>query len=74
VSDPQDTPKGHKAPKTAQCTACGTTYAKAKQIEFVTKRVGLPQEVARMCPACRRKAFLKETEEKLLGHSSVARR
>lgn len=74
MSDAGDTKKSAKAAKMAQCTMCGALYAKARQAEFVAKRVDLPEQVARMCPACRRKAFLKETEEKLIRDGAGARR
>ena len=74
MSDAGDAKKSAKAPKMAECTACGALYAKTRQVEFVAKRVNLPEQVARMCPACRRKAFLKETELKLAPDGSVARR
>ena len=73
MSDAGNTKKGAKTAKMAQCTMCGALYAKARQAEFVAKRVNLPEQVARMCPACRRKTFLKETEKKLAPDASVAR-
>ena len=74
MSDAGDTKKSAKAPKMAECTACGALYAKAKQIEFICKKVDLAQETARMCPACRRKAFVEETEQKLTRDGAGARR
>ena len=63
-----------KPAKSAECRICGTPFAKPKQVEFVCKKVDLPKEIAETCPACRRREFLRETEEKLVGESSAAER
>ena len=63
-----------KPAKSAECRICGTPFAKAKQIEFVAGKVDLAQELAETCPACRRKEFLRQTEEKLIGESAAAER
>ena len=69
-----DSETGKKPAKQAHCRVCGAPFAKAKQIEFVVKKVNLAQEIAETCPACRRKEFLRQTEEKLVGESAAAER
>lgn len=63
-----------KPAKSVECRMCATPFAKAKQIEFVAGKVDLAQEIAETCPTCRRKEFLRQTEEKLVGESAAAKR
>jgi len=54
------------------CRECGAPFAKPKQIEWVRKRVDLPEALAETCPKCRRRLFLRETEGKLLRGERAA--
>ena len=49
-----------------RCSICGNYFVPIAQVEYIKKRLTLPEEIFQSCPNCRRKAYAEQIAA--LGH------
>ncbi|MDP6685533.1 MAG: hypothetical protein QGI05_01120 [Candidatus Omnitrophota bacterium] len=46
--------------KMAKCKSCDADFATIKQLEYIKKKINIPEDILNLCPKCRRKKTIKE--------------